>query len=66
MARAALGWSIVTTAKIAGIGKNTLLRFENGENSTTDTVRRLEAAYSAAGVTFPDTTTVRHVRPKKG
>jgi DNA-binding XRE family transcriptional regulator len=60
MARAALGWTIVDMADAAGVGKNTAVRMEAGDNITTDTLRAIEAAFRNAGITFPDTSTVRH------
>jgi DNA-binding XRE family transcriptional regulator len=60
MARAALGWTIVEMADAAGVGKNTAVRMEAGDNITTDTLRAIEAAFRNAGITFPDASTVRH------
>lgn len=63
MARAALGWTIVRMAEEAGIGKNTALRMELGDNITMDTLRAIEAAFVNAGVLFPAPDTVQY-RPK--
>lgn len=55
-ARAALGWSSVTMAKRAGIGSNTVLRFEKGDAFLSTTAAALEEALRAAGVELIGTT----------
>jgi transcriptional regulator with XRE-family HTH domain len=55
MARAALGWNAGELARRAGVGTNTVMRFENGRgtpNQATLTVIRL--AFETAGVRFLD------------
>lgn len=52
MARAALGWGVKTLASRAGIGVNTVARFERGENVTVETMGKIRRALEAAGVTF--------------
>lgn len=54
MARAALGWSMRETATAAGIGINTLSRFEGGGGVFLSTADSLRAAYQAAGMSFVD------------
>lgn len=54
MARAALDWSMRQTATAAGIGINTLSRFEGGNGVFLSTADSLRAAYQAAGVSFVD------------
>lgn len=54
MARAALGWSMRKTATAAGIGINTLSRFEGGNGVFLSTADSLRTAYQAAGVGFVD------------
>lgn len=51
-ARAALGWSGATMAKRAGIGVNTVLRFEKGDAFMSTTVAAMETALISAGVEF--------------
>jgi transcriptional regulator with XRE-family HTH domain len=52
MARAAIGWSVRDLAGKAGVGVNTVSRFENGAETLVGTVKKLEAALKAAGVEF--------------
>jgi transcriptional regulator with XRE-family HTH domain len=52
MARAALGWSVRDLAKRAGIGFNTVNRFEIGGNVQTASVASMEEAFRAVGVEF--------------
>lgn len=54
MARAALDWSMRETATTAGIGINTLSRFEGGGGVFLSTADSLRATYQAAGVSFVD------------
>lgn len=54
MARAALDWSMRETATAAGIGINTLSRFEGGGGVFLSTADSLRATYQAAGVSFVD------------
>jgi transcriptional regulator with XRE-family HTH domain len=50
MARAALGWGVGELAKAAGVGINTVSRFENGSDAHTGTQRLLRHALELAGV----------------
>ena len=51
-ARSWLRWSIRYTAKMAGISKNSLVRFEAGENVMHRTVLKLKTAFEKAGIQF--------------
>jgi transcriptional regulator with XRE-family HTH domain len=51
-ARAALGWTSVEMAEKAGIGSNTVLRFEKGDAFLSTTVEAIEETLRAAGVEF--------------
>lgn len=60
-ARALLKWTVEDAAKRAGLGKNTVLRFENEDgNPQRNSGVVIANAYRAAGVEFPDPYTVRH------
>ncbi|MDO9490171.1 MAG: helix-turn-helix transcriptional regulator [Sphingomonadaceae bacterium] len=52
LARAALGWSIREAASAAGVGFNTLARFEVGGDTYSKTLQKIADAYTASGVTF--------------
>lgn len=52
LARAALNWSIREAATAAGVGFNTLARFEVGGETYASTLQKIRAAYEAAGVAF--------------
>lgn len=52
MARAAAGLSVRELADAAGVGLNTVSRFENGKDTLSSTVQKLQAALEAAGVEF--------------
>lgn len=55
MARAALDWSLPELANAAGLGLNTVTRFEKGSGARVDTLRKLVATYRRHGVEFkPD------------
>lgn len=54
MARAALGWGVGELAKKAGVGINTVSRFENGSEAHGSTQRLLRSAFEAAGIEFID------------
>lgn len=61
MARAALKWTVETAGEHAGLGKNTVVRFESEKgNPQRSSAIVIENAYRAAGVEFPDQHTVRH------
>lgn len=52
MARAALGWSTQELAAKAGVGVNTVNRFEAGQDARMSSVEKIRAALEAAGVSF--------------
>lgn len=52
MARAALGLSTKALADMAGVGINTVNRFESGAETLVSTVRKLQQALEDAGVIF--------------
>lgn len=52
MARAALKWSTQDLARAAGVGANTVNRFEDGQDARVSSVDKMRAALEAAGVTF--------------
>lgn len=54
MARAALGWGVGDLARKAGVGINTVSRFENGSEAHGGTQRLLRGAFEAAGIVFID------------
>lgn len=63
MARAALKWSLAKFARHAGLGTNTVMRFEQGTDSLSSTSEAIEGAFRELGVEFPDRETVRF-RPR--
>jgi transcriptional regulator with XRE-family HTH domain len=52
MARAALSWSTATLAEAAGVGLNTVNRFEAGADARLSSVEKMKAALEAAGIEF--------------
>ena len=52
MGRAALNWSTLDLAKKAGVGGNTVNRFEAGQDARVSTVDKMQAALEGAGVEF--------------
>lgn len=52
MARAALRWSTQDLAKAAGVGGNTVNRFEAGQDTRLSSYDAMSKAFEAAGVTF--------------
>ncbi|MFG1284870.1 helix-turn-helix domain-containing protein [Xanthobacter autotrophicus] len=52
MARAALGWSTQELAAKAGVGVNTVNRFEAGQDARMSSVEKMRAALEAGGVIF--------------
>jgi transcriptional regulator with XRE-family HTH domain len=52
MARAALNWTTSDLAKAAGIGINTVNRFEGGADTRLSSVEKLRRALERAGITF--------------
>lgn len=54
MARAALNWTTRDLARAAGVGVNTVNRFEGGSDARVSSVDSLRSALERAGVTFID------------
>lgn len=54
MARAALKWSTQNLANAAGVGVNTVNRFEDGQDARVSSVDKMRAALESAGVIFID------------
>lgn len=54
MARAALKWSTQDLAKKAGVGVNTVNRFEDDSDARMSSVDKMRTALEAAGVIFID------------
>lgn len=52
MARAALGWSTQDLAEKAGVGGNTVNRFESGQDARISSVDKMRAALEGGGVQF--------------
>lgn len=52
MARAALAWSTQELATRAGVGLNTVNRFEAGQDARVSSVDKMRSALEAAGVIF--------------
>jgi transcriptional regulator with XRE-family HTH domain len=52
MARAALNWTIQQLADKAGVGRNSIARFEAGGDARFSTVTHLKKTLEAAGVEF--------------
>lgn len=52
MARAALGLSTHDLAKLAGVGRVTVVRFEDGENIAAETRAKIETALLEVGAHF--------------
>lgn len=52
MARAALTWSTQELATRAGVGLNTVNRFEAGQDARVSSVDKMRSALEAAGVIF--------------
>ncbi|MER9412904.1 helix-turn-helix domain-containing protein [Mesorhizobium sp. M0589] len=52
MGRAALNWSTLDLAKAAGIGGNTVNRFEAGQDARVSSVDKMRSALEGAGVEF--------------
>jgi transcriptional regulator with XRE-family HTH domain len=51
-ARGILGWSVRDLAEKAGVGVNTVSRFENNGEAMHSTVGKMQAAMEAAGAIF--------------
>jgi transcriptional regulator with XRE-family HTH domain len=66
MARAALKWSVAELASRAGVTAKTVLRYENGRNTTTETLMKIKGAFEAVGVTWiPENGGAATVRPPR-
>lgn len=52
MARAALGWSTHDLANEAGLGRATVVRFEDGGNASEGTRSAIRAAFERARIRF--------------
>lgn len=52
MARAALDWTTQQLAVAAGVGVNTVNRFEAGQDARVSSVEKMRGALEAAGVEF--------------
>lgn len=52
MARAALGLSTHDLAKLAGVGRVTVVRFEDGGSISAETAGKIESALTEAGALF--------------
>lgn len=59
MARAALKWSTADLAKMAGVGVNTVNRFEDGQDARMSSVDKMRSALEAAGIEFINGTGVK-------
>nr|WP_245520956.1 MULTISPECIES: helix-turn-helix transcriptional regulator [unclassified Mesorhizobium] len=67
MGRAALNWSTLDLAKAAGVGGNTVNRFEAGQDARVSSVDKMRSALESAGVEFiPENGGGAGVRLKKG
>lgn len=54
MARAALGLSTHDLAALAGVGRMTVVRFEQGSDIADDSHAKLRAVFEDAGIRFVD------------
>lgn len=52
MARGALDWTVRDLAASAGVGVNTVTRFEKGADTLSSTAGKLQRALEVAGVIF--------------
>ena len=59
MARAALKWSTQDLAQKAGVGVNTVNRFEDGQDARVSSVDKMRTALEGAGVEFLNSTGVK-------
>lgn len=65
MARAALDWSAKTLADRAGVGLNTINRFEQGKDTLASTASKIEAAFGGLVEFIPENGSGPGVRLKK-
>jgi transcriptional regulator with XRE-family HTH domain len=66
-ARGFVGWQIKELASRSGTAVNTISKFENGlADASLETLLKLQGAFEAAGIDFPDDDTVsaRRMREK--
>ena len=61
MARAALAWSTQDLAREAGVGVNTVNRFEAGQDARVSSMEKMRATLEAAGVQSSRRTAVEPV-----
>ena len=54
MARAALRWSLDDLARVSGVGRRTIAKFEAGGSVVPETIDRLAATFIREGVAFLD------------
>jgi len=52
MARAGLGLSVKDLSERAGVGLNTVIRFENGADARSSSIDKIQKALEALGVEF--------------
>lgn len=52
VARTALGWSLKDLSKSAGVGSNTINRYENGSDMLGENLKKIQAALEAEGIGF--------------
>jgi len=52
MARAALGWSLDDLATFSGVGRRTIVNFENGGNVLPANAAKLRETFEREGVVF--------------
>jgi transcriptional regulator with XRE-family HTH domain len=52
MARSALGWTTQDLAERAGVGINTVNRFEAGADARVSSMDKMKSALEAAGIVF--------------
>ena len=54
MARAALGWGVRDLAARAGVAANTISRYENGTDSLSGTLLKIQRTFEQGGIIFID------------
>ncbi len=54
MARAALGWGVRDLAARAGVAANTISRYENGTDSLSGTLLKIQRTFEQEGIIFID------------
>jgi transcriptional regulator with XRE-family HTH domain len=58
MARSALGWGVRDLGERTELAPGTITRIENGKEAMGASLRKIEQAFSEAGIDFPDEFTV--------